>query len=144
MVPLLRRVATYVLAEEAFYTGNLSIAVVGKTRIARLHKQFMNISGPTDVLTFDLGCDRANNEVEGEIVVCSDIALQNAGQQRAGAKKELALYVTHGILHLAGYDDQTDADYAKMHKREDDLLDAFGMGRVFSENVANRRSSRNK
>lgn len=45
---------------------------------------------------------------------------------------ELSLYVAHGTLHLAGYDDRTPREFARMHRREDELLDELGIGRVFA------------
>ncbi|HQL55899.1 MAG TPA: rRNA maturation RNAse YbeY [Phycisphaerae bacterium] len=43
----------------------------------------------------------------------------------------MALYVVHGILHLAGYDDHTARDFERMHAREDQLLERLGLGPVF-------------
>lgn len=45
---------------------------------------------------------------------------------------ELALYVVHGVLHLAGYDDRRRTDFERMHRREDELLLKAGIGRVFA------------
>ncbi len=145
---LLLRAARFVVAAEQFTRGELSIAVVGARRMAALHQRFMNIAGATDVLTFDLGTDRRSRTLSGEIVVCVDVAQRQCAESRgdssiaprrpraaptaADVRKELALYVTHGILHLAGYDDHTAADFRKMHAREDALLARLGVGRVFS------------
>ncbi len=141
--PLLQRVATHIARAEGFTAGSLSIAVVGARAMSTLHERFMNIAGPTDVMTFDLDTDRAAGMLEAEIVVCADVAQRAARRRRnktgaqcgpsmAAARAELALYVTHGILHLAGYDDHDPADFARMHAREDELLTALGLGRVFS------------
>ncbi|MDX2199645.1 MAG: rRNA maturation RNase YbeY [Phycisphaerae bacterium] len=142
------RTARFVLAAERFTDGELSIAVVGARRMAALHKRFMDIAGATDVLTFDLGTDRRSRMLVGEIVVCVDVAQRQCAETRVGSdrsprrrraapsaaevRKELALYVTHGILHLAGYDDHAAADFRRMHAREDALLAQMGVGRVFS------------
>lgn len=100
--------------------------------MARLHDEFLGISSPTDVITFDLDTDRAAGHLEGEIVVCSDVALHNAKGSKSDAARELALYITHGILHLAGYDDRTPDEFRRMHAREDELLAKLGIGRIFS------------
>lgn len=137
--PLLRRVALHVCAAERFKAGELSIAVVGARRMATLHQRHSNIPGPTDVLTFDLGCERRAGRIDAEIVVCADVAarrVKGRGASAAALNRELALYVTHGILHLAGYDDHTPAGYARMHAREDALLEQLGLGRVFSAEPA--------
>ena len=133
-VPLLRTVAHHVASAEGFRTGQLSIAVVGARAMATLHKRYMNLPNPTDVLTFDLGTDRHHGVLDAEIVVCADVARRQARRRQktlAAARHELALYVVHGLLHLAGYDDHTPADFSRMHAREDELLTALGLGAVF-------------
>jgi probable rRNA maturation factor len=119
---LLRRVAGHAAAAEGFARGQLSVAIVGARRMASLHRQYLGVDGPTDVLTFDLGCDRPHGRLEGEIVLCAAVARR----QRAW-RAELALYLVHGILHLAGYDDQTTSGARRMHARESELLRELGI-----------------
>ncbi|RMF70985.1 MAG: hypothetical protein D6744_18610, partial [Planctomycetota bacterium] len=57
---LLRRAAQSTAGAEGFRRGALSIAVVGARRMSRLHLEHMSLAGPTDVLTFDLGSDKAS------------------------------------------------------------------------------------
>jgi probable rRNA maturation factor len=133
-VSLLRRVAEHALHAEGFSTGRLSIAVVGATAMASLHRRFLGKPGPTDVLTFDLDTNRRRGLVDAEIVVCTDVARKRAAircRSLQAARAELALYVVHGILHLAGYDDRTPSGFYRMHMREDALLTELGLGAVF-------------
>jgi probable rRNA maturation factor len=135
-VRLLRRVADYVLRAEGFGRGRLSVVVVGAAAMATLNRRYLGRAGPTDVLSFDLGSERRAGRVDGEIYVCTDVARRRArarGGSLQAARAELALYVVHGILHLAGYDDQEPAGYRRMHAREDELLSGFGLGPVFRE-----------
>jgi probable rRNA maturation factor len=133
-VRLLRDVAHHVAAAEGFRTGYLSIAVVGARAMGALHQQYLNIPGATDVLTFDFGSDRARGDLDAEIVVCAAVARRQAAMRdrsRQAARAELALYVVHGLLHLAGHDDHTPRNFARMHRREDELLSQLGLGPVF-------------
>jgi len=130
------------LTAEGFRTGELSLALVGDAAMRRLHREYMNVDSTTDVLTFDLGTDRKARRIEGEIVVCAAVARRAAGGKRAAPRRvlaELALYVVHGVLHLAGYDDHDEANYARMHAREDEILSTLGYGRVFTESTARGR-----
>jgi probable rRNA maturation factor len=143
---LLRRAARHALVAEGFNSGDVSIVVVGARAMATLHERYLDIPGPTDVLTFDLGTNRGRGPIDGEIIVCADVAARTA--RRAGsarlpgdktarqlaraARAELALYVVHGVLHLAGYDDRTPRGFARMHRREDELLRELGLGPVFA------------
>ncbi|MBK9119688.1 MAG: rRNA maturation RNase YbeY [Phycisphaerales bacterium] len=134
-VALLQRAARHVANAEGFCSGELSIAVVGARAMATLHARFLGLPGPTDVITFDLGTDRQRGVLDGEVVVCRDVAARAvpAAQRTAQAvAAELTLYVVHGVLHLAGYDDQSPQDYAAMHAREDELLGELGLGAVFA------------
>jgi ssRNA-specific RNase YbeY (16S rRNA maturation enzyme) len=91
---LLKRAALHAAQAEGFATGSLSIAVVGAQTMRRLHADYMDIDEPTDVLTFDLDTDSAAGHLEGEVVVCSDVARQRSGGRRgsrAAARAELAL-----------------------------------------------------
>ena len=112
----------------------LRVAVVGATAMATLHERFMGMAGPTDVMAFDLGTDRRGGIAHGEVVVCSDVARSRTGRRHhslQAAKAELALYVVHGILHLAGYDDHSAAGSRRMHRREDELLAELGLGPIY-------------
>ncbi len=133
-VPLLRRVAEHTLRAEGFTTGRLSVAVVGATAMATLHRRFLGQPGPTDVLSFNFDTDRRRGSIDGEIVVCTDVARRRAavrGRSLQAARSELALYLVHGILHLAGYDDRTPSGFLRMHAREDELLSKLGLGTVY-------------
>lgn len=143
----LLRAAQLVIETEGFRSGELSIAVVGDRAMARLHERHSGVRGTTDVLTFDLGTRRRSGLLDGEIIVCRDAARRVArrvarGRGRpAGAiarleRAELALYVVHGVLHLAGFGDKTAREFERMHAREDELLQRLGLGRVFEQGQA--------
>lgn len=86
----------------------LDAVLVSDARIAALHKQFMNIAGPTDVITFQ----------HGEIVISAETAKANARRYRTTTESEIRLYIVHGILHLLGFDDTTQAAARTMAKRQ--------------------------
>ncbi|MGD8452960.1 MAG: rRNA maturation RNase YbeY [Phycisphaerae bacterium] len=130
---LLWQVAGHVAAAEGFHSGSLSVVVVGARAMSTLHQRYRGQPGPTDVLAFDLGTERRRGILDGEIVLCADVARRRAGRRGlAPARAELALYLAHGVLHLAGYDDHSPAGFRRMHAREDDLLSELGLGRVFA------------
>jgi len=95
--------------------GELSIAFVGDVEIAQVHADFMGDPTPTDVITFS--ADEAM-ESAGEIIVSVDHARSRAEELGEPFSRELSLYLVHGWLHLAGYDDRNEADRAEMRKAE--------------------------
>jgi probable rRNA maturation factor len=127
---LLQRVAACAARAEGFRSGQLSIAVVGARAMATLHRRFLGSLETTDVLAFDLGSDRRQGNLDAEVVLCADVARRMArrrGGTLSAARAELALYLVHGILHLAGYDDHTPRGFRRMHAREDELLTQLGL-----------------
>ena len=112
--------------------AELSVALVGDRRMGQLHQEFMNIPGPTDVLTFPLELDSRGRPTSGEVVVCVPEAVRQARRHGTRVPDELLLYALHGLLHLCGFDDRTEADFSAMHAQEDSILSRLGVGRVFA------------
>ena len=112
---------------EGFDRGEISIAVVDGAEMQRLNQQYLEHDYPTDVLNFVL--ERNDDHLEGEIIVSAEMAIQRASEFEWSAEHELALYVIHGALHLAGYLDKSVDDERQMRERELFYLDRFGLAR---------------
>ncbi len=111
--------------------AELSIAVVGDCEIAALHHTYLDDPSTTDVLTFDLADAAVPGRLDGEIVISADTARRCADHKGHSLAAEIALYAVHGVLHLLGLDDATEADARRMHRIEDEILTAAGIGAVF-------------
>jgi probable rRNA maturation factor len=129
----LQRLMRRALAAEGIVQAEISILLVDDRRMAKLHKQWLGISGPTDVITFDLsesGAARpheARAGLQGDIVVSAETARRTARQLGWTPRQELILYLLHGVLHLTGYDDILPADRRLMRAREKSLLQQLGL-----------------
>jgi len=110
----------------------LSVALVGDRRMSELHRRFMNLPGPTDVLTFEIEHDSRGRCIAGETILCVPEARRQARARGVELRHELLLYAIHGLLHLSGFDDRTAAGYRKMHRMEDRILTRLGIGAVFA------------
>jgi probable rRNA maturation factor len=95
--------------------GELSVAFLPDPALAHLHARFLGDASVTDVITF--GGDPAHG-LAGEICVSVDAAARHAGASAARLSSELTLYVVHGWLHLAGYDDLRPAAKRSMRRAE--------------------------
>ena len=106
----------------------LTVTIVGNDTIRGINEQFLSHEGPTDVITFDYREDEDEEgpRTAGEIIVSSDFAAAAAQEYGNSQSAELALYVVHGLLHLAGCDDHNDADRAYMRQRERECLEELG------------------
>lgn len=100
--------------------------------MSALHVQFMDIPGPTDVLTFPLELDARGRVQDGEVVVCVPEARRQASRRGIPIERELLLYCLHGMLHLCGFDDTTPKSFKRMHAKEDQILQRLGLGPVFN------------
>jgi probable rRNA maturation factor len=132
MVPLdrrlLRRAANAVLRGESIRHAKISLAVVDDAAIRPLNRRYLGHDFATDVLSFLF--DRDDSGLEGEIVVSAETARAAAQDFGCPPGDELLLYVVHGMLHLAGYDDQTPRQRAAIQEREDRYLAHLGVKRA--------------
>ena len=120
----------------------LSLALVDDEQMSLLHQRFMNIAGPTDVLTFPLEFDAMDQTTAGEVIVCVPEAIRQSKIRGIQVKHELLLYALHGMLHLCGFDDRTPAAFRKMHAMEDEILTRLGLGPVFAPPTASSPRAR--
>ncbi|MGD0898136.1 MAG: rRNA maturation RNase YbeY [Thermoguttaceae bacterium] len=105
--------------------ARISLAVVDDPVIARLNRQFLHHRGATDVLSFVL--ERRPGWLEAEIVVSAETARREARHYGARPQDELLLYVVHGALHLAGYDDRSAGGRARMWARQRTVMAELGV-----------------
>jgi probable rRNA maturation factor len=91
----------------------ISVAFVSDARIARTHREFMSVPGPTDVITFH----------HGEIVISVETAARQAKIFNSTLRRELHLYFVHGLLHLAGWDDSSEEGRQKMAATQERIVD---------------------
>lgn len=98
--------------------------VVGDPEIRQLNRLFRGIGRRTDVLAFPTEIPRAAGGLIGQIVMSADTAARHARRLRVPLGTELDLLLTHGLLHLVGYDDRDPVEARIMHEREREILGA--------------------
>jgi len=108
------------------------LRLVGDEAMARAHEAHKGVSGTTDVLTFDLRED-SGAPLDADILLCVDEAARQAAARGIPVARELLLYAVHGLLHCAGHDDPDEASAARMHAREDEILEALGVGTTYAD-----------
>ncbi len=120
--------------------AELSILLVDERTMTELHERWMGEPGPTDVLAFPmdelrpprLGGNRAgdpqpdgNPGLLGDVVLCPQVAAEQAEKAGHSTQDELELLSVHGILHLLGYDHAEPEEHAAMFGLQDQLLKAW-------------------
>lgn len=125
--------ARYVLEQMRIHPGaDLNIILVDEATIEDLHVKWMDLPGPTDVLSFPMDEVRppapGAEPVEGmlgDVVVCPQFAFAQAQQAGHALIEEVLLLVTHGILHVLGYDHATKEEEVEMFTLQRQLLLSF-------------------
>ena len=95
-----------------FHLATLEIALVDDATSARVHQEFMNVEGPTDVITFH----------HGEIVIGAQVAQRQAAEYGESLAREILRYIVHGLLHLAGHDDRLAHERAAMESAQEAIV----------------------
>lgn len=97
---------------EITFCSHIEVVIVSDSRMAALHKKFCGVRGATDVLTFQ----------HGEIVVSAETAARQARTFATDYSAEIQLYLLHGLLHLAGFDDATPSGRREMERTQKKLM----------------------
>lgn len=117
--------------------AELSVTFVDKEEIKNINKVYRDKDKVTDVISFALEEDEPEidmNELEiprvlGDIIICTDVAQEQAENYGHSFERELGFLALHGFLHLLGYDHMTDEDEKEMFGRQDAILNAYGLTR---------------
>ncbi len=117
-----RRAAARALRATGREGGHVEITLVDDAEIRRLNRAFRGVSRRTDVLAFPLEVPEAPGGLIGQVVISLDTARRQSRSLGLPLALELQLLVTHGILHLIGYDDRDPVEAHLMHLREREIL----------------------
>ena len=125
--------------------AELSVLLVDEGAMAGLHQRWMGEEGPTDVLAFPMdeiwppppGGSQGDHGGDGEtapgllgdVVLCPQVAAEQAEKAGHSTQDELELLCVHGILHLLGYDHAEPEEHAAMFGTQDELLKAWKKNR---------------
>lgn len=132
------------------YDGKaLSVSFLSSKKMAEVNWDFLRHKGDTDVICFDYGADLedAENEVfpgaelevpvSVELLICPEVALRSARKRGLEFSFELTLYLAHGLLHAAGYDDLQPKLKRRMRAAERRVMNSlqaeFKLSEIFKE-----------
>lgn len=133
----LHRLANAVLkAEDCRSDTEISVILVGDDEMAGYNRQYLEGEGPTDVISLPIedlrpGVSPGQRSegpplMLGDVILAPDYIRRQADQFERDFTDEISLMTVHGILHLLGYDHDSEEDAEKMEGRESHILAAFG------------------
>lgn len=101
--------------------------VVGDAESAQLNQHYRQQSGPTNVLSFPFEPPPGvEANLLGDLVLCAPVIVREAREQGKPALAHWAHMIVHGMLHLQGYDHQTDGEAHDMETREREIMERLG------------------
>ena len=115
--------------------AELSVTFVDKDEIQEINKNYRDKDKVTDVISFALEEDEPDiigldiPRVLGDIIICTDVAKEQAESYNPSFERELGFLALHGFLHLLGYDHMNEEDEKEMFGRQKEILNAYGLTR---------------
>jgi probable rRNA maturation factor len=107
----------------------LSMVLVDDRLMAELNEKYRDARGPTDVLSFPQGppeFEEAEYRLLGDLVISTESAERQGEERGHSLKEEMDILITHGILHLLGYDHETTrSEEDKMKAREAEVFETL-------------------
>ncbi len=112
-----------ITSELNLYVMSLEFNFISSKTIIEVNKNYLRHNYSTDIITFDYSDEK--NILDGEIFISIQDAVENSKKYGVSSDNELLRLIIHGILHLIGFDDTTDAKRKKMKIAENDLVKKF-------------------
>jgi probable rRNA maturation factor len=126
----LKKLVQHICRRFAVNKATINVAIVGDETIKKVNTEFLDRPRPTDVISFDLS-DDPTAEQSYDLIINAEEAARQSAKRDHSTEAELALYITHGLLHNLGFDDAGQAQSREMHDMEDEILQQAGFGVIY-------------
>ena len=120
-----RKIFEFVAQNEKVNFELVETAFVDEDEITRINKKFLKRDYVTDIISFRYDEDTSNKEIEGTLYCCLPRIIDQAKEFDQSSEKECLRILVHGLLHLIGYDDQSDSEKEEMTRLENQYLSMF-------------------
>ena len=129
----LNNVIEYALKHENVSNAIMNVIIIDNEKIHKINKEYRGIDRPTDVISFALEDDKTfvntDFRVLGDIYISIDKAKIQAKEYNHSLLRELSFLAVHGFYHLLGYDHQTKEEEEIMFKKQEEVLESYGITR---------------
>ena len=123
-----KKLVAELVRNEGKTVGEINFIITSDNYLLTINKEFLNHNYFTDVISFNYNSD---NNISGEIYISEDTVRKNSIEYNVPINNEMLRVMLHGVLHLAGYNDETETEKQEMRRLEDKWI------KFFLENYAN-------
>ena len=129
----LKDMLEYALKHEKIDSCEFNVILVSNNEIKEINKNYRNKDAVTDVISFALEDDKnfifSDHRILGDIYISLEQTKKQAEDYGHSLKREINFLALHGLLHLLGYDHMTNDDEKIMFRKQEEILDGFGIKR---------------
>lgn len=126
----LEKMTAQMLRQLGWKRGAVNIMLVGDGKMRRMNREYLGHDTTTDVISFSqIEGKKLKQPITflGDIVISVPTAKRQAKEYGNSAAYELCFYICHGLLHLMGYDDKTEAERKRMDRKQTQILKKIGI-----------------
>lgn len=128
-IPITESDAIFILEQIQIHQNceydNVELVYVDETEITRINREYLDHDYVTDIITFRLDDGIDNTAIEGTIYCCAQRITEQASEFNQTTKVEFLRVMIHGLIHLVGYNDQTNEEKKEMTLLEDHFLKIY-------------------
>ena len=128
-IPITESDATFILEQIQIHQNceydNVELVYVDETEITRINREYLDHDYVTDIITFRLDDGIDNSAIEGTIYCCAQRITEQSSEFNQATKVEFLRVMIHGLIHLVGYNDQTNEEKKEMTHLEDHFLKIY-------------------
>jgi rRNA maturation RNase YbeY len=117
-----KSIAGYIEDGEQCHFHLIEIAFIDEQEIVRINQEHLERNYLTDIISFRYDQDESNAAIEGTLYCCAPRIAEQSEEHGEPAAREFRRIIIHGLLHLVGYEDQSDATGKEMRERENFYL----------------------
>jgi probable rRNA maturation factor len=139
-VPMLRSFERWVAAipelQKSAQWRELNVLIVGRAAGRRFNRDFRGHDHATNVLSFPYeAAPGEHSGLLGDLVICAPVVAREAREQHKASRDHYAHLTIHGVLHLLGYDHESDTDAERMEALERRILASLGVADPYAEHT---------
>ena len=108
--------------EESVQYHSVEIIFTDEKWIIEINSKYLNRDYVTDIISFRMDDDDSNQSIEGVLYCCAPRIAEQSAEYDSNPESEFLRVIVHGLLHLIGYNDQTESDKSEMTAKEDHYL----------------------